>query len=271
MQHTASRFEMDKEMYSNLDRVRAQCGTQQSDWTAAMSDVHALVENGERRIDAARLEIAELRDGHVRLGLVETGCKRLEELQRVHGEAERTLEQRLCTLEHGVHGVNRAHAQLRLAALGQAHGNFGEHNSLADLLSAVQRTCDEARDELRSLQARPPLPPPVAQPTSSAESALEARVSQLSEELRAQRVDVEKSVAHLAQLIDANSRAIGPQLDERMHAMEQDVTKLRRLRKLIESQVDEVGSSRSEMGSSLSEMQRKIDAIEQDQSRRFIQ
>jgi hypothetical protein len=96
-------------------------------------------------------------------------------------------------------------------------------------------------------------------------------VSQLSEELRAQRVDVEKSVAHLAQLIDANSRAIGPQLDERMHAMEQDVTKLRRLRKLIESQVDVVGSSLSEMGGSLSEMQRKIEAIEQDQSRRFIQ
>jgi DNA repair exonuclease SbcCD ATPase subunit len=252
-----------------------------------------------------RSEMAELRDWSVRLGAAEAGLKRLDEqqaqAQRARGEAERAVEQRLCTLEHGMGDADRAHAQLRLAVLGQTHATFGAHNSLADHVAAVRRACDEAADELR---ARGPAPAP-AQPSaddpvgSRAESALAASVSRLSDEVRAQR-------AELGQLVDASSRSIGPQIDERMaeyrstmrgmderwqavdatvhdharridashermHAMEEDVTKLRRLRKLLESQQADVGEKVVEVGGSLSEMQRKVEAIEQDQSRRFIQ
>jgi hypothetical protein len=198
--------------------------------------------------------------------------------------------------------ADRAHAQLRLAVLGQTHATFGAHNSLADHVAAVRRACDEAADELR---ARGPPAPAPAQPSaddpvgSRAESALAAIVSRLSDEVRAQR-------AELGQLVGASSRSIGPQIDERMaeyrstmrgmderwqavdatvhdharridashehiHAMEEDVTKLRRLRKLIESQQADVGEKVVEVGGSLLEMQRKVEAIEQDQSRRFIQ
>jgi hypothetical protein len=55
-QHTASRFEMDKEMYAKLDGARAHSDAQRSAVAAAVADVHARMENGERRLDAVRYE-----------------------------------------------------------------------------------------------------------------------------------------------------------------------------------------------------------------------